>query len=60
MNNYYHLPPIQSEEVYLEALAVIDLLLDLGHPDDLEPYEEEFLDALSDRVWNYEQEHYSI
>jgi antitoxin component HigA of HigAB toxin-antitoxin module len=57
MNNYYQLPPVQSEEEYLKALAVIDLLLDIGDP---EPYEEEFLDALSDRVWNYEQIHYPM
>lgn len=60
MNNYYQLPPLQCEEEYTEALAVIDALLDLAHPDDLEPYEEEFLDALSDTVWNYEQIHYPM
>jgi antitoxin component HigA of HigAB toxin-antitoxin module len=53
---YFNLHPLQSDEELDEAIDVIDILLDL----DLDQAEDEFLNEISDLVWEYEEEHYPI
>jgi HTH-type transcriptional regulator/antitoxin HigA len=53
----FPLAPIKSDEQFQEAQKVIDQLLARGELDD---GEEMYLDALSDFVAAYEDEHYAI
>jgi antitoxin component HigA of HigAB toxin-antitoxin module len=48
---YFNLRPLQSDEEFYEAVDLIDTLLDL---EPLDQTEDEFLNELSDLVWEYE------
>jgi HTH-type transcriptional regulator/antitoxin HigA len=53
----FPLTAIRDETHYTQAMVVIDRLTDQPH---LSQGEEDYLDALSDLVWVYEEENYPI
>jgi hypothetical protein len=54
---YFELDPLQSDDELDDAIEVVDLLIDM---EPLDRTEGEFLNELSDLVWEYEEIHYPM
>jgi len=54
---YFELIPLQSDDELMDALEVVELLIDM---EPLDRTEYMFLDELSDLIWTYEEHHYPM
>jgi antitoxin component HigA of HigAB toxin-antitoxin module len=54
---YFELDPLQSDDELMDALEVVELLIDM---EPLDRAEGAYLDKLSDLVCEYEEHHYPM